>query len=219
MGERKETRKYTFTVEGETEKWYLLWLQNQIRAYENSKYNVVIDAKVQPSPKKFYRRANARTTPKAVHLCDVESPAQEHIERFESILSEMREAKKQKNIQYHLGYSNFTFELWMILHKQACNSVLSHRRQYLRFINKSFGERFKSLDEYKEESNFERCLSKMTLEDVGSAIKRAEEITSANKQDKSVIQYKGYEYYQENPAISVQESVKDILKECGIIVE
>lgn len=217
MSERKETQKYAFTVEGETEQWYLLWLQNQIRAYENSKYNVVIDAKVQPSPRKFYRGTNARTTPEVVHLCDMESPAQAHIERFENILSEMREAKQQKNIQYHLGYSNFAFELWMILHKQACNSVLSHRGQYLRFINKAFGESFESLDEYKEESNFKRCLSKMSLENVRDAISRAEQMASVNEQNKSIFQHKGYEYYRDNPAISVQESVKEILKECGII--
>ena len=32
MGDRKETKKYTFTVEGETEQWYLYWLRNQINA-------------------------------------------------------------------------------------------------------------------------------------------------------------------------------------------
>ena len=29
---RKETRKYYFSVEGETEHWYLNWLQNTINA-------------------------------------------------------------------------------------------------------------------------------------------------------------------------------------------
>ena len=32
MGDRKETKKYTFTVEGETDQWYLYWLRNQINA-------------------------------------------------------------------------------------------------------------------------------------------------------------------------------------------
>ena len=30
MSERLETIKYTFTVEGETEQWYLEWLRDQI---------------------------------------------------------------------------------------------------------------------------------------------------------------------------------------------
>ena len=35
MSERLETRKYTFTVEGETEQWYLLWLGDQINGCED----------------------------------------------------------------------------------------------------------------------------------------------------------------------------------------
>ena len=29
MADRKETKKYIFTVEGETEQWYLYWLRDQ----------------------------------------------------------------------------------------------------------------------------------------------------------------------------------------------
>ena len=50
MPERKETKKYTFTVEGETEKWYLDWLAEQINSCEEAKYKVSIVAKVQQSP-------------------------------------------------------------------------------------------------------------------------------------------------------------------------
>jgi len=50
---------------------------------------------------------------------------------FHGILSEMKEAKTQKKITYELGYSNFAFELWMVLHKRDCNGPLNHRKQYL----------------------------------------------------------------------------------------
>ena len=40
MNERLETRKYTFTVEGETEKWYFEWLENQINVCPHRLYNV-----------------------------------------------------------------------------------------------------------------------------------------------------------------------------------
>ena len=53
MGELLQTRKYTFTVEGETEQWYLLWLKDQINSFEKRKYNVAIVAKVQQNPKKY----------------------------------------------------------------------------------------------------------------------------------------------------------------------
>ena len=42
MGELLQTRKYTLTVEGETEQWYLLWLKDQINSFEKRKYNVAI---------------------------------------------------------------------------------------------------------------------------------------------------------------------------------
>lgn len=40
MALRKPTKKYYFSVEGETEKWYLDWLQNVINAEERSVYKV-----------------------------------------------------------------------------------------------------------------------------------------------------------------------------------
>lgn len=111
-----ETKKYALTVEGETEKWYFLWLKDRINEYEARTYNASIVPKVQQSPRSFYKGTNRKITPEAFHICDVESEESCHIDRFHRILKEMKEAKTLKNISYHLGYSNFTFELWMILH-------------------------------------------------------------------------------------------------------
>ena len=217
MSEKLETKKYVFTVEGETEQWYFLWLRDQVNNNTNRKYNVSIDVKVQQSPKKFYKTVNAKTTPEVFHICDVESNEAVHVEKFQNILSEMKEAKNQKQIEYHLGYSNFTFELWMVLHKKDCNGTLAHRRQYLEHINKAFGENFESLDQYKHEDNFKRCLEKLTIEDVRRAIQRADVICENNDKDGKICQqYKGYCYYRENPALSIQEAVGQVLKDCGI---
>lgn len=113
-----ETKKYVLTVEGETEQWYFLWLKDQINKVEPRKYNASIVPKVQQSPRSFYKGTNAKVTPEAIHICDIESTDPYHIDKFENILKEMKEAKQQKNIKYQLGYSNFTFELWIILHKK-----------------------------------------------------------------------------------------------------
>ena len=72
---------------------------------------MAIIAKVQQSPRSFYKGVNSKTTPEIIHICDVESTSKEHIDKFEGILKEMKEAKTLKNIRYRLGYSNFTFEL------------------------------------------------------------------------------------------------------------
>ena len=117
-----ETKKYVLTVEGETEQWYFIWLRDQINGFEGRKYNVSIVPKVQQSPKSFYKGTNSKVTPEVIHICDVESTDDHHIEKFENILKEMKEADRQKKIKYQLGYSNFTFELWMILHKK-CHQI------------------------------------------------------------------------------------------------
>lgn len=215
--EKLYTKKFVFTVEGETEQRYLEWLRDQINKCEGRRYNVAVDAKVQQSPKKFYKNANAKATPEVFHICDMESNETVHVEKFQNILSEMKEAKTQKKIVYRLGYSNFAFELWIVLHKRNCNGMLSHRRQYLEHINKAFDESFENLDQYKHEDNFKRCLGKMSLKDVREAIKRADIITENNKKDeKTLLQYKGYSYYRDNPALSIHEAVKKMFEECEI---
>ena len=67
MADRLETRKYAFTVEGETEQWYFLWLRDQINLCQSRTYNVTIDVRVQQSPRKFYKSVNAKTTPRVTH--------------------------------------------------------------------------------------------------------------------------------------------------------
>lgn len=217
MSEKLETKKFVFTVEGETEQWYLYWLRDQINRCEHRSFDAAIDARVQQSPKKFYKTVNVKTTPEVFHICDVESNETVHVEKFQRILSEMKEARTQKRITYRLGYSNFTFELWMVLHKRNCNGPLTHRRQYLDPINRAYGENFENLDHYKHEDEFKRCRSKLTLDDVKEAIRRADFITANNEADgKALIRYKGYSYYRDNPALSIQDAVRMILAECGI---
>lgn len=217
MPERLQTLKYTFTVEGETEQWYLLWLRDQINAYSDRKYNIAVDPKIQKSPAKFYKSTTVKATPEVTHICDVESNEPIHVIRFQTVLSEMKTARMNKHIVYNLGYSNFTFELWMVLHKRDCNGPLSHRSQYLAPINQAFSENFEDLAHYKEHDNFHRCLAKLTLDDVKAAVRRAETIARNNELDgKKQLQYMGYKYYQDNPALSIHEAVKRMLTECGV---
>ena len=75
MTDMLETKKYTFTVEGETERWYLLWLRDRINEQEDKEYKVAIEAKVQQHPMKFAKGVNAISTPAVVHICDVENIA------------------------------------------------------------------------------------------------------------------------------------------------
>lgn len=218
MNDKMYTSKFVFTVEGETEQWYFLWLRDQINKCEARYCNVAVNVSVQQSPRRFYKGANSKTVPEVFHICDVESNEPIHTNKFQRILSEMKEAKEQKKIKYYLGYSNLTFELWMVLHKRDCSGPLNHRRQYLEHINKAFGENFENLDQYKHEDDFKRCLRKLTLTDVIEAVKRADAITTSNFTDgKTLLQHRGYKYYRDNPALSIHEAVRRLLTESGVL--
>ena len=152
------------------------------------------------------------------HIFDRESEEQVHVRQFETTLKKMKEAQNiGKAVKYSLGYSNFAFDLWMVLHKADCNGPLNFRHQYLHPINSAFHEQFSSMDDYKHEDNFKKLLGKLSLSDVWTAIDRAEGIMKRNKElGIPLHQFCGYEYYTVNPSLSVGDVVKIILEECKV---
>ncbi len=219
MNEKKTNLKYTFTVEGETEKWYFNWLESCINNIEELECKVSIVPKVQQNPIKFAKSVNPLSTPSATHICDIESNEECHVTKFKNILKQLNQANKLKgrSFKYDLGYSNFTFELWMILHKADCNGSFTGRTQYLAPINRAFNEKFEDLDKYKKETNFKRCLSKLSIDDVKNAICRANKIMENNKKNRLKLnEYMGFTYYSNNPSLTINESVEKILKDCNL---
>lgn len=215
---RKENRTYYFSVEGETEKWYLDWLQGQINANPAAKYTVKLDSKIQKDPLSRAKGLTILGKTEITHIFDRESEEDVHVRQFQTTLDRMKKAQNiGKSISYTLGYSNFTFELWIILHKADCNGSLVHRNQYLAPLNRAYGESFENLDQYKHEENFKRVLKKLTLEQVCDAVKRSKLIMQRNTEAGFVPHYyKGYKYYKENPSLSIWEIVDKILYECQI---
>ena len=216
---RKETKKYFFTFEGDTEKWYFEWLQRTINSTPTALYTVKFDCHIQKDPLKRAKSLITLEKTEITHVMDQESEDEIHVQQFETALSRMKSAEKiGKSIKYNLGYNNFAFELWIILHKADCNGSLIHRRQYLVPLNRAYFEQFENLDQYKHEGNFKRLLGKLTLDDVGQAVRRSKTITQANQDNGYVLhQYKGYRYYKENPSLSIWEIVEKIMGECGLL--
>lgn len=219
MAKRKTTKKYYFSVEGETEQWYLKWLQDIINSTEQSLYRVSIDCPVKKDPLKHAKSLNVTQKTEVYHFFDYESDEQVHINAFTNVMDKMKEAGKiGKQITYRSGYSNFTFDLWIILHMADCNAPYIHRKQYLIPINRIFGTKFESMKEYKEKDNFMRCLNKMNLSNVIAAIGRAKEIMQRNQNNGYTIhKYKGYHYYKENPSLESWKAIEKILKDCELI--
>ena len=93
---RKTKIQYWFTVEGDTEEWYLDHIQRLINNSDDSKYTIRIEHKKCKSPKRYAKSISPLLTPKVTHLCDIESTSQEHLSNFSKVLSELQSAKKTR---------------------------------------------------------------------------------------------------------------------------
>ena len=69
---RKTQVKYYFSVEGDTEKWYLDWLEKIINNDPNSVITVKLDSKIEKSPQRRVKRMSIITQTEIWHLCDYE---------------------------------------------------------------------------------------------------------------------------------------------------
>jgi len=136
---RKINRIFYFSVEGQTERQYLQWLQKTINADSSAQCKVKLEAKVEKNPVSYVKQLTSLERTTVTHVFDYESNDAEHQLQFRNTLDQMRKASQLgKSVKYKLGYSNYTFELWIILHKSNCNTPLSHRRQYLQAINRAY---------------------------------------------------------------------------------
>jgi hypothetical protein len=222
MARLKKTNKYYFTVEGETEQWYLQWLEGRINAEPNAVFRVSFACPIQKNPLKYARSVPILQKTKIVHMTDYESGEPVHTTQFLTALERMKEVRKNarygRKINYVLGYSNLTFDLWVILHMADCNGPFTYRHQYIDPINRAYEERFENMDQYKHEDNFKRLLRKLTLENVKDAISRAETIMRRCRENGyTPVEYKGFSYYRENPSLSIGEHIKVILSDCGLL--
>ena len=215
---KKENRVFNFSVEGSTEKWYLDWLKKKINTCEGVKYKVEINSKVEKDPTQRVKGMTIVDKVVIKHLYDYEGNASNQIQQFKSIMDKMKEAENMgKKVTYQMGYSNLSFDLWMILYKRICKTSYIQPGNYLTPINNAFGEKFQSMDEYKKERNFKRLLENLTLQDVKDAIQRAEEIQEINICQDNKQNYRDFEYYSNNPSLSIHEHIKKILQECGVM--
>lgn len=218
MSKRKENIKYFFSVEGDTEKWYLEWLCEQISACSGAEYTASVDVMITKNPVRRVKRLNNLRKIDLWHLSDYESDDHQHSTEFQNTMDNMRVAEKQgKSVKYNFGYSNLAFDLWIVLHKRALNNSLSDRSKYLRYINEIFDEDFSGMSEYKEKENFKRCLKKLSLEDVKNAIHNAETIMERNQQNYRPQEYKRFTYFRENPSLEIHIIIRKMLKDCKVL--
>ncbi len=219
--EKKTNLKYIITVEGNTEKFYFQHLQKLINESPDAKCTVSIKCEVSQKPTSAYKKLNNIGKIVVCHVCDVESNISEHQKKFQGTIEELSNATKIPGIKKaELYYTNFTFELWLILHKDDCFNVYSHRSQYLKPLNSAYKTEFENLNKFKAENNVKKCLDKITLPDILKAIKRAKKIMEDRKEysQPKHLKNKKFEivYYEDNPSLNIHILIENILTACGI---
>jgi hypothetical protein len=210
---KKETKRFYVSVEGNTEKLYFEHLQKLVNNCNTSKSKLFLSPEINKRPKKFIRNKNIPAKSLLFHFFDYENNEQE---LFLQTLKDIDDINKQyqNKITYKAGYSNLTFEVWLLLHKTNFKSPVFNQKDYLTFINKLYNVNFETLDKYKQEENFKKqILSKITLDDVLQAIKNAKNIRVTNEiTSKKAKELYGVKYFLDNPDLTIHECVAKILK-------
>lgn len=218
---RKKHFQYYFMVEGQTEKWYLDHIKKLINENAELDASVSFIIDIGKELMSIVKRLSSPYETILYCLVDCESKEPEHVQAFENTLRKMKIAKDTgKAVKCELGYSNYAFDLWIVLHKKDLLRPLSHRGQYLSHINDSYQTQFQSMSEYKTERDFNSgILNKIKMEDVISAIDCAEKIMSQNQNETSghLKQLYGFKYFTENSSLSVHNIIRGILKDVGIL--
>lgn len=217
----KQCNHYYISVEGETEIWYLNHLKYLINHCNEAIYKVSYTPKKNIHPLNFIKATSIVNEATAFHICDYESNDDCHVSDFKAVLKELKDARKlKKKLNYSLGYCNYAFELWIVLHKKQLCGSLCNRKKYILSLNNAYNTKFKSIKDYKKEVNFKRILEKINMDDVKQAIANAKESKKQRKNngDKKS-EYMGFNYYRDNPDLTIDECVEKILNEAGITTE
>ena len=224
---KKESRQFHISVEGiNCEKMYFEHLAKLVNASDRSSYNLKVAPK-KMGPLEFAKRNAYKPVDKQkgnknlpyIHVQDIEDYYDDfQRKKFYRLIDDMRVAEKKFSIDYELGYSNYTFELWMLLHVADIRHSVINRKKYLADINRWFHRKFSDLDEFKNAESFQTILDEfVTLDSVKKAIERAEIIVNDNRDEhKEKETYKGFTFYRDNPYISVHEIVKMIFEVCEV---
>ena len=224
---KKESRQFNISVEGiNCEKLYFEHLAILINSSNSNTYNLKIDPKkmgpLEYAKRNAYKPVDKRRSNKKlpyIHIQDIEDYYDDYQRcKFYNLIDDMRTAEDKFGIEYELGYTNYTFELWMLLHVTDMQNPVMNRKKYLTHINKWFNRDFTDLDEFKKAHTFQDILDEyVSLDSVKQAINRAEIIVNNNcEEHKKRETYNKFSFYRDNPDLTIHEVVKLIFEVCGV---
>lgn len=212
---RKTNEQFFISCEGECEKFYFEHLQKLINTCEKRKANCKIYAKKKQPKDLVLGFGLAKLDLPFMSARDIEDNSPYHVKLFHEYLDEIKYCTTVlKAKTFIAGYSNFAFELWIILHRKVFDFQILDRTKYLSHINSSFGFSFSTMDEYKKEDNFKSLLETISLEDVKKAIENARSSRKTKKSACKIVKYSDFEYDSVDPATNIDSLVSFILDKC-----
>ena len=216
---RRELYTAEVICDGESEVAYFEKLQELINNTEERCMNVKFNTSSSIHISKTVKSIRGIYGNDWFYIIDKESASKEHRNRFEAKLKEFKKIKKyDKKGKLLLGYSNIALELWLLWHKTNFSKPVTSAEDYWEPIRKAYHlndiQRFET---YKSDDVFKnRVLTKLTIEDVKDAIRRAENTEINNSSIETTRNMYGFEYYEINPSASIHRVVQYILEQVGL---
>ncbi|MCI8373983.1 MAG: RloB domain-containing protein [Lachnospiraceae bacterium] len=112
-----------------------------------------------------------------------------------------------------LGYTNYCFDLWLLLHKENYIQAVSNQDGYANELRKAYG--LKKGVNIKKKEQVEKIMEQINMEDVITAIARAESIAFHNLKKASHKTPQGYMYY-DNPDTQIHNMLKLLFHKVGV---
>ena len=209
--------QYIITCEGETEVLYFKHLKSLINMIPNKPQMTAIP-EVEVNPEKKAKSIRSQFERTWYHIVDKETCKECDEKTFEKrITSFYNIGKNNKKIETVLGYSNVSFELWLIMHKSDKKPSVHCAENYWKTLKKIYKlNDVESFNDYKSEKNFNKVLAQIELEDIKNAIKRADNLERINNRE-GILRTSGFPYFENNPSLSVHNVVKMILEDSELI--
>ncbi len=120
--------------------------------------------------------------------------------------------RKPGQITYH-AYSNINFDLWLILHKENFNRPVTSNHAYQSAVRRIYG--LAKDDNIKKKGAIKKILDQISLDNVKTAILRADEIKNSKLKSDMVIT--GQTEHYGNPDFSINYFLRQVLTESGDI--
>ncbi|MDE6387959.1 MAG: RloB family protein [Lachnospiraceae bacterium] len=116
--------------------------------------------------------------------------------------------------QIMLGYTNYCFDLWLILHKEDFFDGVNSQDDYAGKLRQVYGLRRGA--NIKKKEQVELILEQIDIEDIKTAIVRAELIESINLAKEANKTPQNHEYH-DNPDTQMHNMLKVIFQKVGVI--